>query len=80
MFIPASHLKKVMVRGLLVTNSSEDRIGKDLAKTKQRVPDANGSRRYFQFPRKWIKCLLTGCSVWKALSPPQKTVYQTALK
>eukprot|EP00069_Balaena_mysticetus_P020649 bmy_12996T0 len=42
---PAHHLKKVMVRDLLVTNSSEDRIGKDLAKTRQRVPDANGSRR-----------------------------------
>ena len=51
-----SHLKTVMVRYLLETNSFEDRIGKDLAKIRQIVPDANRSRRYCQFPRKWIKC------------------------
>lgn len=67
--LPSVTWKKLMVKFFLVTNSSEDRIGKYLAQTRQWVSDANGSKRYCQFPRKWIKYLLTGCSVWKTLFP-----------
>lgn len=46
-----SHLKKkkLMLKYFLVTYSSEDRIGKDLARKSEWVPNAGGSKRTVNF-------------------------------